>query len=76
MCVSAGKFIPSLQSLKKGGGSGVGSGSGSISQRYGSAYPDLEPHQKSHESPILVFFFRMSFPEYLPRLSPHPPDVS
>jgi hypothetical protein len=36
-------FFASLKSLKKGSGSGVGSGS--ISQMYGSAYPDPDPHQ-------------------------------
>ncbi len=41
-------FFPSLKSLKKEVGSGVGSevGSGSISQRYRSADPDSDPHQK------------------------------
>ncbi len=41
------KFFASLNSLKKGAGSGVGSGSGSISKRYGSA-------PKCHGSPTLV----------------------
>ncbi len=40
-------FFASLLSLKKGVGSGVGSrsGAGFVSQRYGSADPDQDPHQ-------------------------------
>ncbi len=50
-------FFASLQSLKKGVGSGVGSGS--ISQRYRSADPDLDPHQNVSD-PINFFSFEDS----------------
>jgi hypothetical protein len=53
--------------MKKEVGSGVGSGSGSISHRFGSGYPDADPHQKVKDPPALIKSYMQYSPLGIPR---------